>query len=293
MKYTILICVFLSIAFSIIAQDTISHHKLKINEISIIGTLPINLYNYPSPHDIIFNVLKDDDILHSLIQSGYSDTSKATKLLKPRHPIIKGIGVGVRAMIDLPNTNNSKLKYMIPISLFYENYIYEDYYLGKMESKRLDTFLVSDEVIFLDSMSGKAALFRYETQNIFLQSGINIESGNKYLRFETGLNIGIGIGFNNKLSYHHQDNSNIQATNLDNSYYQSTYSYSEDKIQKVKPTLNLRLSVPLCIKLNLKKRTHFGLMAELSPAFDINQLIGGNLMSRWLLFCSIGARYRF
>lgn len=80
------IIVLLLLTFNTFSQDTVVKQKLKINEIAIVGTLPIiSLYNYSSNQSIIFSALDVDEDLSNFIKGGYSDTSKATKMLRPLH----------------------------------------------------------------------------------------------------------------------------------------------------------------------------------------------------------------
>lgn len=293
MKCTSFIALFVLLVFNCKAQDSVVIQKLKINEIAIVGTLPIiQLYNYSSNRDIVFSALKDDRVLVDLINAGYTDTSKASKLLRPIHPGFNAMGVGVRAVIYLNNIKN-KFKIFVPISVSYESHNYITYYMGKQESKRLDTIYNSEETFYLDSASSKVTKFRFETQNLYLQTGFNIERGNQYFRFSTGLNIGLGISLKNNLYIKHREYSGIQPTNEDSKYYENTYGYSEDKIQKVKPIVNARFLLPFCMKLNLKKVKHIGIMGEISPGFEMNKIVKGDLLTRWMLFCSLGARYTF
>lgn len=295
MKQIFFITILLILAFNSKAQDTLAKQKLKINEIAIIGTAPIiPLYNYSSNRDIIFSVLKDDHVLSTLISAGYTDTSKATKMLRPLHYLGPLAGnVGLRCFINLPNNSKSKLRKYIPITFLIESGDYANYIIGKKEVKRIDTVFNAGETIYLDSVSTRATRYRLETQSIYLQSGLNIESGNQYFRFSTGLNIGLGISLRNKLYIEHSEYSFIMPTSQNEDYYESIYGYSEDKIQKVKPILNARFLLPFCMKVNFKKVKHIGIMGEISPGFEMNKVVKGDLLTRWMLFCSLGARYTF
>lgn len=281
--------------FNLSAQDSVVRQKLKINEIAIIGTAPIiPLYNYSSNRDIIFSALKDDHVLSALINAGYTDTSKATKILRPLHYLGPLAGnVGLRGFVYLPNNSKSKLRKYIPITFLIESGDYANYIIGKKEVKRIDTVFNAGETIYLDSVSTRAARYRLETQSIYLQSGLNIESGNQYFRFSTGINIGLGISLRNKLYIKHSEYSFIMPTSQNEDYYESIYGYSEDKIQKVKPILNARFLLPFCMKVNFKKVKHIGIMGEISPGFEMNKIVKGDLLTRWVLFCSLGARYTF
>ena len=126
-----------------------------------------------------------------------------------------------------------------------------------------------------------------------MQSGFNIESGNQFFRFSTGVNFGLGISLRNNLYIEHSEYSFIMPTSQNENYYESIYGYSEDKIQKVKPILNARLLLPFCMKVNFKKVKHIGIMGEVSPGFEMNKIVKGDLLTRWMLFCSLGARYTF
>lgn len=277
------------------SQDTIIKHKLKIIEIAIVGTAPIiPLYNYSSNKEIILSVSNDDDILNGLIKDGYSDTSRATKTLRPNHffgPM--GANLGIRGFLNLSNKFKNKLNKFIPVTVLYESHLYADYIIGKKDIKRIDAVFNSGETIYLDSVSSKATRFRFETQSLYIQSGFNIESGNQYFRFSTGINIGFGVSFKNNLYIIHKEYSGIQPTNKESKYYESTYSYSEDKVQKVKPIFTTRFLVPFCMKVNFKKVKHIGIMGEISPGFEMNKVVKGDLLARWLLFCSLGVRYTF
>lgn len=278
------------------AQDTAaSKTKFKINEIAIVGSAPIiPLYNYSSNQNIVFKVLKDDDFLSNQIKAGYTDTSKATKTLRRLHylgPL--GGNIGLRGFINLQNQSNCKLNIYIPITVLIESGDYAQYIIGKKDIKRIDTVINSGEVIYLDSVSTKATRFRIETQSIFIQAGINIETGNQYLRFSSGLNVGLGISLRNNIYIEHTEYSWIQPTSQSEKYYKNTYAYSEDYVQKIKPILNARFLVPFCMKVNFKKVKHFGVLGEISPGFEMNKIIEGDLLTRWLLFCSLGVRYRF
>ncbi len=295
MKRTSFIALLFLLVFNCKAQDTLAKQKLKINEIAIVGTLPIiPLYNYSSNQSIMFSALDVDEDLRNFIKSGYSDTSKATKMLRPLHYLGSfGGNIGIRGFVYLPNNSKNKLRKYIPITVLIESGDYANYIIGKKEVKRIDTVFNAEETIYLDSVSTRATRYRLETQSIYLQSGFNVESGNQYFRFSTGLNIGLGISLRNNLYIEHSEYSVIQPTNEDSKYYESTYSYSEDKIQKVKPILNARFLLPFCMKLNLKKVKHIGIMGEISPGFEMNKIIKGDLLTRWLLFCSLGVRYTF
>lgn len=291
-----IIILFLSV-FNLCAQDSVVMQKLKINEIAIVGTAPIiQLYNYSSNREISFAALKDDNVLNNLISSGYTDTSKATKMLRPIDFYggnSTGGNIGVKVLFNLPNNFKNKWKTFIPFSILYETRNYTNYYIGRQDVKRIDTLNISGSEVYLDSVSEKASKFRFDSEGIFIQSGLNIESGKKYFHFSAGLNIGLGVSFRNNLYIKHVEYSAIQPTNQDSKYYESTYSYSEDKIQKVKPIFTTRFLVPFCLKVNLKKIKHIGFMAEISPGFEMNKIVKGDLLTRWLLFCSLGARYTF
>lgn len=279
------------------SQDTLVKHSHKINEIVIVGTAPIiQLYNYSSNQEIVLCALKDDNVLGDLINAGYTDTSKATKMLRQIDFYggnSLGASVGVRAIFNLQNNFKNKWKTLIPVSILYETRNYSDYYIGKQESKRIDTVNVSGSAVYLDSISKKASKFRFDSESIFIQSGFNVESGNQYFRFSIGLNIGLGISFKNNLYIIHQEYSGIQPTNKESKYYENTYRYTEDKIQKVKPIFTTRFLTPFCMKVNLKKVKHIGFMGEISPGFEMNKIVKGDLLARWLLFCSLGVRYTF
>jgi hypothetical protein len=34
-------------------------------------------------------------------------------------------------------------------------------------------------------------------------------------------------------------------------------------------------------------------MGEISPGFEMNKIVKGDLLTRWMLFCSLGVRYTF
>ncbi len=295
MKRTFFITILLFLAFNSKAQDTLAKQKLKIHEIAIVGTAPIiPLYNYSSNQSIIFSALDVDEDLRNLIKSGYSDTSKATKMLRPLHylgPL--GGNIGIRGFVYLPNNSKSKLRKYIPITFLIESGDYANYIIGKKEVKRIDTVFNAGETIYLDSVSTSAARYRLETQSIYLQSGLNIESGNQYFRFSTGINIGLGISLRNNLYIEHSEYSYIMATGHNDDYYESIFGYTEDKIQKVKPILNARFLLPFCMKANFKKVKHIGIMGEISPGFEMNKIVKGDLLTRWMLFCSLGVRYTF
>ena len=295
MKLISLIVIHLLLVFNSKAQDSVVKQKLKFNEIAIVGTAPIiPLYKYSSNQSIMFSALNDDEDLRSLIKGGYSDTSKATKMLRPLHYLGPLAGnIGLRGFISLPNRSKSKLCKYIPITILIESGDYADYIIGRKDVKRIDTVFSAGETIYLDSVSTKATRYRLETQSIYLQSGFNIETGNQYFRFSTGLNIGLGISLRNNLYIEHSDYSFIMPTSQNDDYYESIYGYSEDKIQKVKPILNARFLLPFCMKVNFKKVKHIGIMGEISPGFEMNKIVKGDLLSRWLLFCSLGARYTF
>jgi len=279
------------------AQDSITKQKLTVNEITVIGTAPIiQLYNYSSSQDIIFSALKNRSTLMDLITDGYTDTSAATKMLRPIDVFggnSFGASVGVRAVFDVQNSFKNNWKTFFPVSILYETRNYSNYYVGKQVAERIDTVNVSGSEMYLDSVSKRASKFRFDSESIFVQSGINVESGNKYFRFSTGLHIGLGMSLRNNLYINHQEYSGIQPTNSDSKYYQSTYSYSEDKIEKVKPIFTTRFLVPFCVRVNIKKVKHIGVMGEVSPGFEMNKIIKGDLLTRWMLFCSLGARYMF
>ena len=74
----------------------------------------------------------------------------------------------------------------------------------------------------------------------------------------------------------HSEYSFIQPTNKNRKYYQSIFEYSDDKIEKVKPILNVRFLLPFCMKVNFKKVKHFGIMGEISSGFEMNKIVKGD-----------------
>lgn len=297
MRQIISIVLLFLTAFSLSAQDSVVKQKLKINEIAIVGTVPIfPFYSYSSGRQVTYNFLNDDNVLNDLFKTGYTDTSKAIRMFRPIDFYggnSMGGSVGVRALFNLQNNLKNKWETFIPLTILYEMRGFDSYGVAKQELKRIDTMNISGEMVYLDSISEKGSAFSFNSESLFIQSGLIIESGKRNFKFSTGLNFGLGIGVRNELKIVHQEYSIIQASNLDNTYYQETLDYTESTTQKVKPVVSIRLLVPFCIKLNFKKNNHLGLMAEMSPGFEMNQVINTKLMSRWMFFCSAGARYRF
>ena len=297
MKRIYLIAILFLLAVNLSAQGSIVKQKRKLNEIAIIGTFPIfTFYNHSSQKQIVLNALNDDNILNDPLKMGYTDTSKATKVLRPIDFYggnSLGGSIGIRVLFNIENNLKNKSAIFIPLTILYETRNYSDYYIGKYETKRIDTLNVPNETVYLDSISVKASKFRFDSESIFVQSGLNVESSKRNFKFSAGLNIGLGIGFRNKLYIEHIEHSAIQASNLDSKYFQEIHYSSEDKIQKTKPIVTMRLLVPFCMKLNFRENGHLGLMAEMAPGFEINQIVKGNLITRGLVFCSVGARYRF
>lgn len=295
MKKCFYIICCLSIVFKMYSQDSSSVFKYRINEIQVVATYPIiPFYNFSTQQSIVFAVLKNDDNLHSLLENGYSDTSTATKNLKPIDyygGASVGGNVGFRGLINLNKLNN-KLYQFLTTTLLFEAHNYNRYYLGRKDVKRIDTVFSSGQTIYLDSISAKAASFSLYTKSVYGQFGWNIESGNQYFKFSTGITLGLGLAFKNELNMVRNEVTYIKPSNSDNKYFQNTDSYLDEKVQRVNPMVQTRILIPFCMKLNFKKSQHFGVMCEATPGYEMNQLIKGPLLTRALLFCSLGIRYR-
>ncbi|MES2514743.1 MAG: hypothetical protein V4580_11390 [Bacteroidota bacterium] len=278
------------------AQDTTANKTKQLSEIVIIATAPVlPFYNYSSDRQITYNFLSDDHILNNLLQNGYTDTSQANRMFRPIDFYggnSMGANIGLRALFVLKNNLKNNWKTFIPVTVLYETRGFDDYSVAKQELKRVDTLNVSGEEVYLDSISEKGTAFSFNSESLFIQSGLTIESGKHNVKFSAGLNIGFGIGLKNNLVINHLENSVIQASNQDKAYFKKTFDYSETTVQKVKPVITLRFLMPFCMKLNFKKGP-FGMLAEMAPGFEMNQVIKGRMMTRWMFFLSAGVRYRF
>lgn len=282
------------------AQDSIQINKLKIQEYNFFVSKP-NMYFDNSQSKtistkIIQASLKDENLLLNEMNQGHSDTAQIDYYRPYRHyfPGFLSTNLGVNSIWYITNSNiNKKFKFYIPISVMYERSHYANTILGKTTRKRIDTLNIDGNNHYLDSNNYSGVFYRNLTNRLFLQSGINAETGNRTCKFSAGINAAIGFSFLNKIEIQRESITILEYYNLigKNDNDSLITSNSSREIVKGKSSVNVRLLTPFSMKLMSKKSSHYGVYGEVTPGFEVNNYIKGKSIFRWVFYASLGIRY--
>ena len=245
--------------------------------------------------ELMHSSIKDESLVDSEISNGFSDTLTGSFYNQYRHyfPELLNTNFGFRTILNLSKNQTKKIKFYIPLTVFYERLHYANLILGTKYSKRVDTILNSDKTYYVDSTDQRKVSYRNYSNRIFVQSGINAAIENKIWRLSLGVNLGIGASFLNEVDIYKEQRVHIGTTEYTQGYQDNDiYNASESKTVKGKSSFVFRTLVPVCLAFKPKK-SHFGIMAEINPGIEINTFTHKAPIFSWIFYTSFGICYSF